>query len=321
LQQTPLGWEALAMNKILLMIGGAVDLLFVVFQIALVKPMDVALTGASPDVRSIVASLNVQLAFALLIFGGLAIFQWRSLLTTRLGRIVAIGIAAFWFLRGLNQALFFGLSAYDLPIIGLCLIFGLLHLIPALRTSELALGEPQPRPAKRTAASRRWPNHASRTPWASYAAVAWCVLFGALHLYWALGGNAGLADLSMPSNRTAALARDPGYIGITWAVVLACVVAALLALAHFQPVLRRLPRWMLVFPLWFICCLFLLRGLGTLIQSALIVGGAMPFAELTGPDGQAWSRYLLIDAAVYAPWFTLGGIAFGLTARSAASAG
>jgi hypothetical protein len=305
------------MNKFLLRIGGAIDLLFVMFQVALVGPVDAALTAASPDIRAIVATLNVQMAFALLIFGYLAIFEWRALLTTRLGSIAAIGIAAFWFLRGVDQAVFFGLSTADLPMLSLCLIFGLLHLIPALREWKHIPPASQPRSAKRVSASRKSHEKMAATPWVSYAAIAWCVLFGALHLYWALGGNVGLADLSMPSNRTIALTRDPRYIAITWAVVVMCVFAALLALAPFQPMLRRIPRWLLVTPLWMACGLFLLRGLGTLIQSALVSGGGMPFDVLSGPVAHAWSRYLLIDAAVYSPWFTLGGLAFGFTARSA----
>jgi len=88
-----------------------------------------------------------------------------------------------------------------------------------------------------------------RTPWTSYAAVAWCIVFGGLHLYWALGGTAGFAEFSMPSNKPLALSRDPLYIGITWGVVIVCMFGAIVVLAPFQTWSRRIPRWLLLTPL------------------------------------------------------------------------
>ena len=303
------------MNKNLLRIGGAFNLLFVVFHLAMVSRIGGALALLSSDIQATVSTWNLQLAFALLLFAYLDIVQWRALLNTRLGNIAAIGIALFWFLRGLSQLVFYGLTAADLPLLGLCLLLGLLHLIPAIREWKDVPGEAQPQ-AKRqadTADSSQEPIGMAR--WPSYAAVAWCVLFGGLHLYWALGGTAWLAEMSMPSNRILALTRDPIYMAITWGVVVICVIAALLALAPIQPWSRRLPRWILVTPLWIACGLFLLRGVGTLVQTVLVIGGGMPFDPLSSwPDPQAWARYMLIDAAIYSPWFTLGAFAFGATA-------
>jgi len=142
-------------------------------------------------------------------------------------------------------------------------------------------------------------------------------VFGGLHLYWALGGTAGFAEFSMPSNRTLALTRDPLYMGITWGVVIACVVAVFVAFAPFQAWSRRLPLWLVLAPLWIGCGLFLVRGIGNPVQSALIIAGGMPFDALSGPDAQAWYQWLLIDASLYSPWFILGALAFGATAWSA----
>ena len=121
----------------------------------------------------------------------------------------------------------------------------------------------------------------------------------------------------MPSNRMLALTRDPLYMAITWGVVIACVVGAVVALAPFQAWSRRIPRWLLLTPLWIVCVMFLVRGLGNPIQSALIIAGGMPFEPVAGPEAQAWYRWLLIDAVLFAPWFILGGLAFGATALSA----
>jgi hypothetical protein len=46
---------------------------------------------------------------------------------------MAIAIPLFWFLRGVNQIVFYELTAADIPLCGLCLVFGLLHLIPVIR--------------------------------------------------------------------------------------------------------------------------------------------------------------------------------------------
>jgi len=154
-------------------------------------------------------------------------------------------------------------------------------------------------------------------PWISRAAVLWCLVFGGLHLYWALGGSAGFAAFSTPPNRILALTRDPLYLAITWGVVLACAVGAAAALAPFRIRSRRIPRWLLLAPLWIACGLLLLRGIGNPVQSALLLGGLVRFEELAGPEAQAWHEWMRIDAILFSPWFILGGLAFGGTARSA----
>lgn len=303
------------MNKILLRIGGLINLLFVVFQLAMVTPIGAALVSLSPNIQATVSTLNITVAFTLLIFAYLDIFQWRDLLTTRLGNTTAIAIALFWFLRGVSQVVFYGLTVAGVPLISLSLVFGLLHLIPVIRERKKVASKAQHRAGRTVDRVYRSQERIGR--WASIAAVAWCVLFGALHLYWALGGTVGFAEFSMPPNKILALTRDPGYMRITWGVVFLCLFAAILALATIQPWSRRLPRWLLLTPLWIACALFLVRGIATPIQTALIIGGGMPFEPIAGPEAQAWSVWLLIDTLLYSPWFTLGGFAFGATAWSA----
>ncbi len=156
-----------------------------------------------------------------------------------------------------------------------------------------------------------------RTRWPVYAAVAWCVLFGLLHLYWALGGTAGFAAWSMPSNQILALTRDPLYMGITWGVVLVCTFGVIIALAPFQTWSGRIPRWLLLTPLFIASGLCLVRGIGNPVQTLLLVGGVLQFEPLTGPEASAWYRWLLLDSILFSPWFVLGAFVFGATARSA----
>ena len=304
------------MNKILLRIGGGIDLLFVLFHLAMVKPIGEALASLSPDIRATVSTLNIHVAFTLLIFAYLAIFQWRDLLTTRLGNIIAIAISLFWFLRGGNQVVFYGLTAANMPLFGLCLVFGLLHLIPVIRERKKAPSEAQHQAERDVDMVYKLQERIGRMRWAAYAAAAWCILFGGIHLYWALGGTVGFAEFSMPSNRILALTRDPLYVGVTWGVAIVCAFGAIVALTTIQPWSRRIPQWLLLSPLWIACGLSLVRGIGNPIQTALTTGGVFPFA-LTGPDVQAWQQWLLIDTILYSPWWILGGFVFGATAWSA----
>ena len=57
-----------------------------------------------------------------------------------------IAISLFWFLRGINQVIFYGLTDASTPLwSGLCLVFGLLHLIPVIRKWKKIPNEAQPR--------------------------------------------------------------------------------------------------------------------------------------------------------------------------------
>ncbi len=132
------------MNKILLRMGGVINLLFVLFHLAMVRPIGEALASLSPDIQATVHTLNIHIAFTLLIFAYLAFFRWRDLLTTRLGNITAIAISLFWFLRAINQVVFYGVTATGTPLwSGLCITFGLLHLIPAVREWKKVPSEAQ----------------------------------------------------------------------------------------------------------------------------------------------------------------------------------
>lgn len=141
------------MSKTLLRIGGAINFLFVVYHLALVKPIDEALASVSPDIQATASTLNIHVAFTLLIFAYFAIFRWRDLLTTRVGNIMAIAISLFWFLRAINEVVFFGLTVPGLLLMGLCLAFGLLHLIPVLREWKNVPREAQGQSVKAQSAS------------------------------------------------------------------------------------------------------------------------------------------------------------------------
>jgi hypothetical protein len=104
---------------------------------------------------------------------------------------------------------------------------------------------------------------------------------------------------------------------ITWGVAGACLVSAIAAMAPTQRWSQRLPRWLPLTSLWIACALFLLRGLGNPIQTALIASGVVEFAPLAGPLAQEWKQWLLMDLVLFSPWFVLGAVLFGATAWTA----
>lgn len=154
--------------------------------------------------------------------------------------------------------------------------------------------------------------------WAGGAAVAWCALFGALHLYWGLGGEVGFARFSAPNNRDLVAAGDAGYLRFTLLVGVVLALAAAAVLVCLRPWGQRLPRWLVLTGLWAACALCLVRGVGNPVQDLLLLSGAIDFAPFDGPWPQAreWYEWLLLDAVAFSPYFVLGAALFGLTARS-----
>jgi hypothetical protein len=137
-----------------------------------------------------------------------------------------------------------------------------------------------------------------RTRWAGYAACAWALAFAAVHLYWGLGGAAGL-----PPGRS--LADNTALFVIDLVAIPLCLAAAALALALARPWGGRLPRWLLLGGAWGAAALFVVHALPTVVDAAILALGRRPRA-LTAED-----RFSLF---LYEPWFLLGGVLFGAAA-------
>ena len=148
--------------------------------------------------------------------------------------------------------------------------------------------------------SRRW----------GHAAAAWAASFAALHVFWALGGSAGLA-----SSAGSDLAETrPGWFvaGGLWGVGGLLVGAALLGIAlaraHARPWLRRLA----VLGGLAVAVLLLVRGIGV---ELLLLGGALDGNSAISPEQRYWALVL------WNPWFVAGGLAFGLAAGASRGTG
>ncbi|MEV6243614.1 DUF3995 domain-containing protein [Lentzea sp. NPDC051838] len=119
------------------------------------------------------------------------------------------------------------------------------------------------------------------------AAATWCALFAALHVYWALGGSAGLAE----SAGAGLAAQRPAWfvLGGLWGVA-----ALLLVGAWFCLDLTR--RWRRLLTLLGGAAL-LLRGLA--VEIALLT---TDLPQQVGERQTRWSLWL------WNPWFVLGGV-------------
>jgi hypothetical protein len=121
------------MNKVLLLIGGGINLVFALFHVALGQALGAqgVLSCLSPDNRATVYTLNFSVAFTCLAFAYLSLFHWKEMLGRKMGTAVLAVIGAFWVLRAVNQVVFYGLSASDTPLwTVVCLLISLLYVVP-----------------------------------------------------------------------------------------------------------------------------------------------------------------------------------------------
>lgn len=100
------------MAETLLRIGGIYNLLFVVFHLFFWKLFDwkndlASLTSIN---RAVMQVLNLCLTYVFIVFGLLSLLYPDQMAGTELGRALTGSIAVFWFLRALEQIVFFKLK-------------------------------------------------------------------------------------------------------------------------------------------------------------------------------------------------------------------
>jgi hypothetical protein len=115
-------------------IGGVVNLFFAAFHLSFWKQFDwpQSLALLSADNRAVMQVLNIHTAYVLVIFAALSFVSPNEMSTTKIGRTIGMGVAGFWILRAINQAVFWGLSSIGSWVcIVVCLGVAVLYLIPA----------------------------------------------------------------------------------------------------------------------------------------------------------------------------------------------
>jgi hypothetical protein len=122
------------MNRMLLMIGGVVNVLAVLFHLSFWSlfnwPAD--LSSLAPINRGIMQTFNVQIIGGFVLFAYVSIFHWPELISTRLGKVVTISTTLFYLIRVANQLLFFEMGLVSIIICVLCLGIGAIYLVPFL---------------------------------------------------------------------------------------------------------------------------------------------------------------------------------------------
>ncbi len=141
-------------------------------------------------------------------------------------------------------------------------------------------------------------------PHCAYLAFMWCVAFATLHVYWAVGGSVGLAS---SAGADLATRRPPVFVLVgLWGTALLLLLGALFsaALARGRP--RGRLRRVALLACWLVGTTLLVRGV---VLQLVLATGAGRIASSVGPFQTRWSLVL------WNPWFTLGGVAFLLTAH------
>ncbi|WP_433330819.1 DUF3995 domain-containing protein [Spirillospora sp. CA-294931] len=134
-------------------------------------------------------------------------------------------------------------------------------------------------------------------PWAPYAAATWGVVFSLVHVYWVLGGQAGLpADLDLFDNLPL-LVIDVIAIPVS-------LVAAALAVGLVRP---WAGRRLIKVGVWTTAALLIVHALPSVPDWVSLAAGTRAASDLS--TNEHFVTFL------YEPWFMVGGVLFALAAR------
>jgi hypothetical protein len=121
------------MAKKLLIIGGVLNAVLALFHMLFWKLFNwpESLRTISADNQAIMQVLAIHGTYVVALFAVLSLVFTRDLLMTRLGRIITLSIAGFYYLRCLNEFIFWDITDPGALIIFiLCLLIAVLYSIP-----------------------------------------------------------------------------------------------------------------------------------------------------------------------------------------------
>ncbi len=123
------------LSETLLFVGGIFDLGFVVFHLMFWRlfrwKQDLALLTAIN--RSVMQILNLCLTFIFLVMAYVSFFHIPELISTNLGKTLLVAFSTFWFLRMIEQVVFFGVkNRVSLALTLIFLVGSVIYLVPAL---------------------------------------------------------------------------------------------------------------------------------------------------------------------------------------------
>ncbi len=121
--------------KTLIYIGGIYHVAFAIFHLLFWRLFDWKndLKSLSFINRNVIQILNLRLIYVALVFAYISFFHAGDLLTTKIGKVLLLAIGLFWFLRAVEQRVFFGLkTSLSIAFFVIFLFGSAIYFYPAL---------------------------------------------------------------------------------------------------------------------------------------------------------------------------------------------
>ena len=119
----------------MIMIGGVYSLGFAIFHLMFwrIFRWKKDLSRLTFINRSVMQILNLCLTFMFLVIAYVSFFHSSELVQTNLGKTLLVGFSLFWFLRMIEQVIFFGIRNSISIILTLIFLFGcVIYLVPLI---------------------------------------------------------------------------------------------------------------------------------------------------------------------------------------------
>ena len=122
-----------------LILGGVLNTLLGIFHLLFWNIFDWPnkIMCLSPENRGILEVLNIHVAVTILFFGYASLFQIKKMLEEKFGRIFIFFIAFFYFIRLINEFIFWPLNTATIVSTIILLILILLYFIPYVLLTRL----------------------------------------------------------------------------------------------------------------------------------------------------------------------------------------
>jgi len=123
------------LSEVMILLGGFYNLGFAIFHLMFWRLFRWKRDLSSlPFInRSVMQILNLCLTFVFLLMAYISFFNTSELIQTNLGKALLVGFSLFWFLRMIEQIIFFGIRNLISIALTLVFLFGcVIYLIPLI---------------------------------------------------------------------------------------------------------------------------------------------------------------------------------------------
>jgi hypothetical protein len=123
------------LSEVMILLGGFYNLGFAIFHLLFWRLFRWKrdLSSLTFINRSVTQILNLCLTFVFLLMAYISFFNTSELIQTNLGKALLVGFSLFWFLRMIEQIIFFGIRNLISIALTLVFLFGcVIYLIPLI---------------------------------------------------------------------------------------------------------------------------------------------------------------------------------------------